>query len=39
MIRGSWGQWLVEVKSGDYGPVDLRGLAQAASNFRIFGRS
>jgi predicted AAA+ superfamily ATPase len=36
MIKGSWGQWLVEVKSGDYGLADLRGLAQAAAKFPQF---
>jgi predicted AAA+ superfamily ATPase len=36
VIRGSWGQWLVEVKSGDYGLADLRGLAQAAAKFPHF---
>jgi len=36
MIRGSWGQWLVEVKSGNYGTVDLRGLAQASVKFPHF---
>jgi predicted AAA+ superfamily ATPase len=36
VIRGSWGQWLVEVKSGNYGTVDLRGLAQASVKFPHF---
>jgi predicted AAA+ superfamily ATPase len=36
MFRGSWGQWLVEVKSGDYGIADLRGLARAAAKFPRF---
>jgi predicted AAA+ superfamily ATPase len=33
---GSWGQWLVEVKSGPFGHSDLRGLAQAAQKFPAF---
>ena len=33
---GSWGQWLVEVKSGDFGHHDLRGLAEAALRFPTF---
>jgi predicted AAA+ superfamily ATPase len=33
---GSWGQWLVEVKSGDFGHQDLRGLAEAALRFPAF---
>jgi predicted AAA+ superfamily ATPase len=36
VIRGSWGQWLVEVKTGEFGPADLRGLAAAASKFPRF---
>ncbi len=36
VIKGSWGQWLVEVKSGNYGVADLRGLAQAAAKFPQF---
>jgi len=36
VIRGSWGQWLVEVKTGDYGIADLRGLARAAAKFPRF---
>lgn len=33
---GSWGQWLVEVKSGPFGQSDLRGLAQASLKFPAF---
>ena len=33
---GSWGEWLVEVKSGPFGQSDLRGLAQAALKFPAF---
>jgi len=36
VLRGSWGQWLVEVKTGDFGVFDLRGLATAASRFPRF---
>jgi len=36
VVRGSWGQWLVEVKSGEYGITDLRGLAKAAIKFPHF---
>jgi len=36
VIRGSWGRWLLEVKSGDYGIADLRGLAQAVAKFPDF---
>ena len=28
--EGTWGRWVVEVKTGAYGPSDLRGLAQAS---------
>jgi predicted AAA+ superfamily ATPase len=36
VIKGTWGRWLVEVKSGDYGIADLRGLARAAAKFQDF---
>ena len=35
-IRGTWGKWLIEVKSGDYGAADLRGLARAVERFPHF---
>ena len=36
MTSGSWGKWLVEIKSGNYGIADLRGLARAAAKFPHF---
>jgi uncharacterized protein len=36
VITGSWGRWLVEVKSGPYAGIDLRGLAAATQRFPDF---
>lgn len=36
VCQGSWGCWLVEVKTGDFSVVDLRGLAEAARRFPRF---
>jgi predicted AAA+ superfamily ATPase len=36
VIRGSWGHWLIEIKTGRYGASDLRGLAEASARFPDF---
>jgi hypothetical protein len=36
VLEGTWGRWLVEVKSGAYGASDLRGLSESAGRLRGF---
>ena len=36
VVDGSWGKWAIEVKSGAFGGVDLRGLAEFTRRFPAY---
>ncbi len=36
IVEGSWGSWAVEVKTGSFGPDDLRGLLEFCRRFPRF---
>ena len=36
MINGSWGKWVLEVKTGAFDSTDLRGLLEFSSRYPAF---
>lgn len=36
VLEGSWGRWAVEVKTGPFGALDMRGLSEFTSRYRDY---